>query len=177
MSHRVTRGLAWITWILAASLALGKTSGATSPNSIDQAIQNALVRLPFYTVFDYLSFRLDDGTVTLEGEVTRADLMNDAQKAVRQVPGVTRVNNRVQVLPLSASDGRMRLAEYLAVYGVEGLGVYTMRPNPSIHIVVRNGNVTLEGTVDSAEDKALAFSQASSVAGVQSLTDHLRVKS
>lgn len=166
---------------LAAGIVLSAAWSATgreSPASGDQIgpeVQRELLTLPFYTVFDNLAFRIEGGTVSLLGHVTRPALKSDAGNAASRIEGVEKVNNQIEVLPLSASDGRMRLAEYLAIYGDAGLGQYATRSVPPIHIIVKNANVTLEGTVDSNYDKNLAFSQASSVPGVVSVTDHLRV--
>ena len=141
---------------------------------VDEA-QHALAALPFYTVFNNLTFRINAGMVTLLGQVTRPLLKDDAEEAVRHIDGVRRVINQIEVLPLSAADGRTRLAGYLAIYGDAGLSQYATRSAPPIHIVVKNANVTLVGTADSTFDKNLAFSQASNVPGVVSVTDHLRV--
>jgi hyperosmotically inducible protein len=157
-------------------LAAGWAADPSTPeNGISREVRHELLTLPFYTVFDTLTFREARGVVTLQGQVTRPILKSDSEKAVKHIEGVKRVNNQIEVLPLSAGDDRMRLDEYLAIYGDVGLNQYAVRSQPPIHIIVRNGNVTLEGTVDNADDKALAFTQASSVRGVVSVTDHLRV--
>jgi len=147
----------------------------TAQESISQEISHALITVPFYTVFDYLGFRVEDGTVTLVGDVTRPAIRSDAEKAVMQAPGVRHVINQIEVLPTSATDGRIRLAEYLAVYGDYGLNQYQKRAVPPIHIIVKNGAVTLEGTVSNQADKQEAFTQASGVPGVVSLTNHLKI--
>lgn len=147
-------------------------SAARFENAIAREVRHELLTLPFYTVFDDLTFREDRGMVTLMGQVTRPILRHDAEAAVQRIEGVKRVDNQIEVLPLSASDDRMRLEEYAAIYGDAELNHYAVRSVPPIHIIVKNGNVTLEGTIDSADDKALAFS---SVRGVVSVTDHLRV--
>lgn len=169
----------WLVFAIACTSAWA-ASGRETPsggNQIAREVQHELVTLPFYTVFDNLTYRVDGSTVTLLGQVTRGALKTDAENAVRGIAGVERVINQIEVLPQSASDVRMRLAEYLALYGDAGLSQYATRAVPPIHIVVKNSNVTLEGTVDSKYDKNLAFSQASSVPGVVSITNHLRVSS
>jgi hypothetical protein len=82
-------------------------------------VGHELVTLPFYTVFDDLTYSVNGGTVTLMGQVTRPALKSDAEKAVRQIAGVRSVNDEIEVLPVSAADGKIRLAEYLAIYGVK----------------------------------------------------------
>ncbi|HTR37024.1 MAG TPA: BON domain-containing protein [Bryobacteraceae bacterium] len=173
--HRLLRVWLAVGVVLSTAWSATGRESPASGNRITPEVQRELLTLPFYTVFDNLTFRIEGDTVTLLGQVTRAALKSDAENAVRRIEGVARVNNQIEVLPLSASDGRMRLAEYLAIYGDAGLSQYATRSAPPIHIVVKSGNVTLEGTVDGKYDKNLAFSQASSVPGVASVTDHLRV--
>jgi hyperosmotically inducible protein len=126
-------------------------------------------------VFDHLDFRVDGGTVTLLGQVNRAPLKSDAEKAVKQIPGVRSVKNEIEVLPVSAADEKLRLAEYLAIFQDALLNQYALRAIPPIHIIVKNGAVTLEGLVASEADKTEAFTKASGVPGVTSLTNHLQV--
>ncbi len=161
------------TFVRSAGAAPQETVAAR-PDSVAREVRHVLVTLPFYTVFDNLDFRDDGGTVTLLGQVTRPLLKSDAEKAVKEVAGVHRVVNQIEVLPLSAADGKLRLAEYLAVYG-GALPEYQQRAVPPIHIVVRNGTVTLEGSVATEMEKTQAFTQASTVPGVSSLVNHLRV--
>src|SRR6478736_3438238 len=81
-------------------------------------VRHQLLMLPYYGVFDDLSFRVDpDGTVTLMGAVTRPTLKSDAENVVKHIEGVTKVVNQIEVLPLSPEDDRIRLAEYRAIYG------------------------------------------------------------
>lgn len=171
MSQRLFR----VTLILSVPFLLIAASAHVSANPTARQVQRALVGLPFYSVFDNLGCRVEDGAVTLVGQVTRPELKADAEKAVSRLPGVYRVVDQIEVLPLSASDGKLRLAEYLAIYGDPTLGQYRQDANPTIHIIVRNGSVTLEGTVANQSDKSEAFTQASGAPGVVSLTDHLKV--
>ena len=131
--------------------------------------------LPYYGVFDNLAYRVDGTTVTLLGQVTRPVLKSDAEKVVKGVEGVTRVVNQIQVLPLSTMDDQTRVAEYRAIYGFQGLDRYAMQAVPSIHIIVANGKVTLEGVVDTQTDKDLAALRANTVAGVFSVANNLQV--
>ena len=165
---------------MAAALALicpgaGWGQGGSPQNGIAREVQHELVTLPFYTVFDNLTFRVEGGTVTLLGQVNQAALKSDAEKAVKQIPGVRSVNNQIEVLPLSAADQKLRLAEYLAIFGDPQLNQYALRAIPPIHIIVKNGDVTWEGSVAIEADKTKAFTQASGVPGVVSLTNHLQI--
>ena len=112
--------------------------------------------LPYYGVFDNLAYRVDGNTVTLLGQVTRPTLKSDAENVVKDIEGVERVNNQIEVLPLSPMDDRIRMATYRAIYSAPGLDRYAMQAVPPIHIIVNNGKVTLEGVVANEADKNMA---------------------
>ena len=157
------------------------TQGAAlSPASLERItreVHHELVMLPFYGVFDNLAYKVDpDGTVTLMGQTVRPTLKSDAERAVKRIEGVTKVINNIEVLPPSPMDDRIRLAVYRAIYGHPALNMYQLRAIPPIHIIVKNGHVTLEGVVARQMDKQIAETQANSVPGVFSVTDNLRVE-
>ena len=157
------------------------TQGAAlSPASLERItreVHHELVMLPFYGVFDNLAYKVDpDGTVTLIGQTVRPTLKSDAERAVKRIEGVTKVINNIEVLPPSPMDDRIRLAVYRAIYGHPALDMYQLRAIPPIHIIVKNGHVTLEGVVARQMDKQIAETQANSVPGVFSVTDNLRVE-
>src|SRR5881227_3046405 len=136
-----------------------------------------LVLLPYYGVFDNLAYRVTpDGTVTLLGQVARPTLKSDAERVVKKIEGVERVDNQIQVLPTSPFDDQIRRATYRAIYGNEVLSQYALRAVPPIHIIVNNGHVTLEGVVARQMDKQIAEMQAKSVPNVFSVTNNLRVE-
>jgi hyperosmotically inducible protein len=139
-------------------------------------VRHELVMLPYYGVFDNLAYLVDGSTVTLLGQVTQPTLKSDAEKAVKGIEGVDRVNNQLQVLPLSPMDDQIRRAEYRAIYGQTGLDRYALQAIPPIHIIVNNGHVTLEGVVANQTDKDLAGVRANGVSGVFSVTNNLRVE-
>jgi hyperosmotically inducible periplasmic protein len=140
-------------------------------------VRHELVMLPYYGIFDDLGFRVDDGTVTLMGSVVRPTLKSDAENVVKRVEGVTQVVNQIKVLPLSPMDDQIRMAEYRAIYGDAQLGTrYGYRALPSIHIIVENGHVTLEGVVANQFDKNLINVRANSVPNVFSVTNNLVVE-
>jgi len=139
-------------------------------------VRHELVMLPYYGVFDNLSYRVDGNTVTLMGQVTRPTLKSAAENVVKDIEGVEKVNNQIEVLPLSPNDDRIRLAVYRAIYGHTALNRYALQAVPPIHIIVRNGNVTLEGVVANEGDKNIANIQANSVPGVFSVTNNLKVE-
>lgn len=142
---------------------------------LEREIRHELVMLPYYGVFDNLAFRWDGNTVTLIGQVTKPTLRSEAEAAVRGIEGVERVVNNIDILPLSPNDDRIRLAEYHAIYGHTALNRYVLQAMRPIHIIVSNGNVTLEGVVANEGDRNLANIQALSVPGVFSVTNHLRI--
>ena len=81
------------------------------------------------------------------------------------------------MLPLSSFDDQIRRRTYRTIFNTGGLYRYAMGANPSIHIVVNRGHVTLEGVVDSVGDSRLANIAANGVPGVFSVTNNLRVGS
>jgi len=154
------------------------TSGSTTgQNRLVREVRHELVMLPYYGVFDNLVFRVDGSNVTLMGQVTRPTLKSDAENAVKGIEGVTRVDNQIQVLPLSSMDDSIRMATYRAIFSKPGLDRYAMQAVPPIHIIVDNGKVTLEGVVATEADKNQAGLYANGVNGVFSVTNNLRVES
>jgi hyperosmotically inducible protein len=140
-------------------------------------VRHQLVMLPWYSVFDNLAYKVDGDKVTLYGEVTRPVLKSDAEAAVKSLEGVASVVNNIEVLPLSPMDDQLRRAVYRAIYGDPGLSRYSIQAVPSIHIIVKNGNVTLEGVVDNETDKNLAGLRANGVPNVFSVKNNLVVAS
>lgn len=151
-------------------------TGKYTPARITREVRHELVMLPYYGVFDNLVYKVDGSTVTLLGQVTRPTLKTDAERVVKSIEGVNRVINEIQVLPLSSMDDRIRLAVYRAVYGTSGLDRYGLQAVPPIHIIVSNGQVTLEGVVANEADKNLANIKANGVSGVFGVTNRLRVE-
>ena len=143
---------------------------------LEREVRHELVMLPYYDVFDNLEFRVDGGHVTLSGQVARPTLKSSAENVVKNIEGVEKVTNNIEVLPLSPNDDRLRIAVYRAIYGHTALQRYSVRSVPPIHIIVRNGNVTLEGVVANEGDKNIANIQASGVSGVFSVKNYLRVE-
>jgi hyperosmotically inducible protein len=150
--------------------------GGKGNDRVAREVRHELIMLPYYGVFDNLAFRVDGGTVTLLGQVTRPTLKNDAENVVKGIEGVTRVENQIQVLPLSSMDDRIRIASYRTIFSKPGLDRYAMQAVPPIHIIVDNGKVTLEGVVASEADKDLAGIAANGVSGVFSVANNLRVE-
>ena len=139
-------------------------------------VRHQLVMLPYYSVFDNLEYKVEGDKVTLLGQVTRPTLKSDAERAVKSIEGVATVDNQIEVLPVSPMDDQIRRAEYRAIYSASSLFRYAQQAVPPIHIIVRNGHVTLEGVVASEADKNLAGVRANSVPNVFSVTNNLVVE-
>jgi hyperosmotically inducible protein len=142
---------------------------------ITKEVRHELVMLPYYSVFDDLAYKVDGDTVTLFGAVTRPTLKSDAEKVVKKIEGVTRVVNNIEVLPVSPNDDQIRRAVYRAIYSQPGLDMYSLRAVPTIHILVKNGNVTLTGAVANEGDKDRAKIAANGVPGVFSVKNDIQV--
>ncbi|HXE14917.1 MAG TPA: BON domain-containing protein [Bryobacteraceae bacterium] len=151
--------------------------GNADETRIAREVRHQLVTLPFYGIFDDLAFRVDGDTVTLMGSVVRPTLKSSAENVTKNVEGVNKVINNIKVLPLSSMDDQIRMAEYRAIYGDPTIGTrYGYRAIPSIHIIVNNGHVTLEGVVANEFDKNLINTRANGVPNVFSVTNNLVVE-
>jgi BON domain-containing protein len=164
-----------------------------APASTVGEIRHELLQLPYYGVFDFLAFKYDKGTVDLMGYAYRPTLKSDAERAVKRVPGVDIVNDQVEELPVSMNDDNLRWQAYYAIYRdpflsryapgggmlwghrhpFAGIGPFALGPSrfpgtePAgdypIHIIVKQGRITLLGVVDSEGDKTTAGMKARGV--------------
>lgn len=155
-----------------AGQAKGEVAGR---QRVMQKIRKELVTLPFYGVFDNLAYSFDGETATLYGQVVRPTTRSDAERRVSRIAGVARVVNQIEVLPLSSFDDSIRRQAYRQIFGTAGLYRYAMGANPSVHIVVNRGHLTLEGVVGNEGDRRLARIAALQVPGVFSVTNNLRL--
>jgi hyperosmotically inducible periplasmic protein len=166
---------------------------------IAKEVRKQIITLPQYGVFDNIHFGIKpDGTVVLRGEASRPTLKSGAENVVKKIEGVEKVDNQIEVLPNSFNDDRIRAAVYASIYSYPVLQKYTSnrggpRGFPSvaraaggitndppigyhaIHIIVKNGNVTLTGVVDNDSDLAIAGMRANLVSGVFSVDNDLQV--
>jgi osmotically-inducible protein OsmY len=147
-----------------------------STDRLVREVRHQLVTLPFYSVFDNFSYRVDGTKVTLFGQVLLPTLKSDAEKEVKRIEGVERVDNQIEVLPLSSNDDRLRRALFRAVYSQAPLERYALSAVPPIHIIVKNGNATLEGVVATQADKNVAGIAAMGISGVYKVTNNLAVE-
>jgi hyperosmotically inducible protein len=162
--------------LLATGLATAASNvGELKP--VENRIRQELVRMPFLSLYDDLSFSVDEyGNVVLRGETIRPTIRTDAERLVKSVEGVAAVENRIEVLPLSPFDNNIRVRVARAVYGASALNRYLLNPNPAIRIIVKDGNVTLKGVVANDGDRNIAGILANSVSGAFSVTNELRVE-
>ena len=145
-------------------------------SKVIRQVRHELVMLPFYGVFDNLAFKLNGRTVTLLGQVARPSLKSSAERVVKDVEGIESVINQIEVLPNSPNDDSIRIATYRSIYGDNMLYRYGLQAVPPIHIIVKNGNVTLVGVVANEADKNVAGIRANSVSGVFSVKNELSVE-
>lgn len=166
--------------IVLSLAAVAQDRETLSPKSVDRItreVRHELVMLPYYGVFDNLAYKVDpDGTVTLIGQVAKPTLKSDAENSVKRIEGVEKVVNNLEVLPTSINDDRIRRAAYRRIYGNSVLSTYQLRAVPPIHIIVKNGHITLEGAVATKLEKQVAGVQANTVPGTFSVTNNLQVE-
>ena len=179
---RLSCGLTLLLLTLAGATPVkGQAGSGTKPANPDdklalsREIHHQLQVLPFYSVFDNIAFTINGTMVTLTGQVLRPTLKGNAEAVVKSLEGVTVVVNHIELLPASPSDDELRRGIYRAIYENSTLARYAVQTLPSIHIIVRNGNVTLEGNVESLADSTLAATRASGVANLQSFKNNLVV--
>jgi len=147
-----------------------------SPNDeIQREVKHQLRMLNLYTVFDNLEYGVDGSRVILEGQVTNPELKSEAVASVKKVHGVTDVQDNIKTLPLSNDDDRIRHAAYRSIYGDSQLSKYGFQSVQSIHIIVENGHITLEGDVNTEADKNVAGIRANSVEGAFSVKNNLSI--
>jgi osmotically-inducible protein OsmY len=164
------------------AMVAGLTSGnihALNQNSehVSHEVRNELVMIPQLTIFDHLAFKVDGGTVTLMGQVRNAFIKDSAEAVVKDIEGVSQVNNEIEILPASNNDDRIRSQVAHAIFNDSRLFRYSMSAVPPIHIIVSRGHVTLEGVVSNQTDKDTAAIRAKGVPGVFSVKNNLRVES
>jgi hyperosmotically inducible protein len=164
-----------VSW--SAKPAATQANGPVDDAKIKQEVRHELVMLPYYSLFDNLAYSVNDGTVTLTGQVVNPTLKSDAENVVKRIDGVEKVVNNIEVLPPSPMDDQIRREEFRAIYGDPALSKYAYGAVPPIHIIVKNGHVTLEGVVDNSTDKNIAEIRAKSVPNVFSVQNKLRIGS
>jgi osmotically-inducible protein OsmY len=170
---------------------------------IIQEVQKKISGLSDYAVFDWITFGIHGKTLVLNGYASRPTLKDDAGRAVKGIPGISSVENNIEVLPYSPNDDRVRAAVYNRIYTAPSLRRYNANQgslgraigpgagialaaggitnNPplgyhAIHIIVKNGNVILYGIVTNQSDAAVAGMQANSAPGAFGITNNIVVE-
>ena len=142
---------------------------------IMKEVRHQILLLPDFSTFDNIAFKLNGYDVILYGQVVEPSLKDSAEKVIRKIEGVERVENHIEVLPTSGNDDRLRRDLFIAIYRYGPLQHYGVGSNRPIRIIVNHGNVTLEGVVDRQSDKNLAGIRANGVPGVFSVQNNLVV--
>jgi hyperosmotically inducible periplasmic protein len=171
-----TTGLAFAGSTDQVSPSVGASANVLREQRIAAEVRHELAMIPQYSIFDNLAYRVDGNTVTLTGQVRDAIVKDSAEKRVKHLEGVERVNNQIEILPASFNDDRIRRHVALAVFNDPRLSSYAIQPVPPIHIIVKNGHVDLEGVVRTQTDKDDAFIRANGVPGVFSVDNNLQVE-
>ena len=162
--------------VLATTLSFAQNQvSEKSVQRIQKEVRHELLMLPYFGVFDNIAYKVDGYNVTLMGQVTRPTLKTDAERAVKGIEGVEKVDNQIEVLPPSSMDDQLRVRLYRAIYGFPSLQRYSLGVQQPIRIIVKSGRVTLEGVVDNEADKNTAGIRANGVSGIFSVTNNLQV--
>jgi osmotically-inducible protein OsmY len=133
-------------------------------------------RIGFGIMFNALTLGVDQGRVTIGGNVRDYSDRDSALAIVAGMPGVKDMIDEIDVAPVSGYDDDLRLRLARSIYGHPSMQKYAINPMAPIRIVVENGRVTLHGVVDSKVDKGIVLSQARSVAGSFEVNDNLLVR-
>jgi hyperosmotically inducible protein len=152
-----------------------KNAPISEEDRISREVRHELVMRPYYTIWDWLAYRVNGSTVELLGDSYSVGLKSDAVSSVKHIEGVEKVIDHINQLPPSPMDDRIRHQVARAIFNWGALSRYSWSAVPSIHIIVRNGRVRLEGVVDSQQDKDAAGIRANGVSGVFQVTNNLRV--
>jgi hyperosmotically inducible protein len=150
------------TFLMAAVLVTGAAAaqGDGSNKGLEARVRHEILMYSNYTLWDDISFRVDNGNVSLLGAVSQPYKKSDIGRIVQHIPGVASVTNEIKVLPVSFQDDRLRLQVARAIYRDPALSRYALGAVPSIHIIVDNGKVTLTGVVNNNLEKQVAGMRA-----------------
>jgi hyperosmotically inducible protein len=152
-----------------------KNAPLSEEDRITREVRHELVLQPYYTIWDWLAFRVHGSTVELLGDVHSLGLKRDVLNSVKRIEGVEKVIDHINELPPSPMDDRIRHQVAHAIFDFDGLSRYAWSAVPSIHIIVNGGRVRLEGVVDSQQDKDMAGLRANQDPGVFQVTNNLQV--
>ncbi len=179
MIRKATIGSVMLAVVMTAGFVhAGPSVPADKTMDISQQIRHEIALLPYTGIWDWVEADLQaDGSLVLRGDVTRPSTKTDAAFRVSRIEGLARVTNEIRILPLSPADDSIRIGVYRSLFNRNStLSGYALGANPSIHIIVDNGRVTLKGVVANAMDKQLAGIAANGVFGVFSVENDLAVE-
>ncbi|MGI8812197.1 MAG: BON domain-containing protein [Pyrinomonadaceae bacterium] len=153
-------------------------AGAVRANTpVERQVFKKINGLPYYGVFDHISFEVKGSQVVLYGKVNSLGTRRDAERAVSRVPGVTSVVNNIVNLPPSPFDDRIRRSIVRSFENSGGLYMYLREPSPSVRIIVENGRVSLEGYVNNSGTANLMNILANQTPGVFKVKNNLITES
>ena len=188
-------GLAAVSVMASFGNLIGSAQSSALSDETTRSVRRMLERLPYYGVFDFMAFSVDGGVVTLVG-YSYHGLKNDAGMAAKRAKGIIEVANKIEELPASPNDDRIRWATFYRIYADDFLSRYApggttevfeaildearfpgMQPvgHYPIHIIVKNGRTTLLGVVANAADRRIAEVRAREVSGVFAVENGLQV--
>jgi hyperosmotically inducible periplasmic protein len=147
--------------ILAAALlvlcAAAAPAFAASDNlEMFRKVEKQVLQYPHFTIFDSVNAEITGGVVRLTGKVTMPYKADDIARRIARLEGVTKVDNRIETLPVSQFDDELRFRIARAIYTSPGFHMYANQVNPPIHVIVERGRVTLEGVVLNHMDRIVA---------------------
>lgn len=174
---KLFRNFILFSLVFAVVSVAGINAQSYADTPVEKAVQKKILRMTDYGVFDHISFTVSGDTVTLEGKVYNARNRKDATAYVEDVPGVNRVINNIEVLPLSNFDDSIRRNLYQSISNYGGLSRYLWTANPSVRLIVDRGHVTLEGFVASKGDYNTMYIVARGVSGVFTVKNNLVIDS
>lgn len=147
------------TTLAAALLVLAAAAPAVAASDnleMFRKVEKQVLQYPHFTIFDSVNTEIDGTVVRLTGKVTMPYKATDIERRIARIPGVTKVDNRIETLPVSQFDDELRFRIARAIYGSAGFHMYAMQVNPPIHVIVERGRVTLEGVVLNHMDRIIA---------------------
>jgi hyperosmotically inducible protein len=147
-----------------------------SQQTLEKKVYKEIIKMPYYGAFDHIAFKVEGDTVTLFGSVIRPITKQHAGNRVKDIAGVSRVINNIEVLPLSSFDDSIRYRTLQTFSNTGGLYRYFWEPNPQVRIIVKNGNVSLEGYVANRGDYNLMNILANGVTGVFNVQNNLIIE-
>lgn len=154
---------------------VGANAQSNELSPLERSVEKKILKLPYYGVFDHISFKVDGDTVTLTGHVANAMNKKSAERSVEDVDGISRVINEIEILPVSGFDSGIRRELYARLSNTGGLSRYLWTVNPSVRLIVERGHVTLEGYVANSGDYNSMNIVANGVSGVFSVKNNLIV--